>query len=137
MRLRAMLDGQPEDEVVYDRFGMKWGVAETRSRWKKSWYSALVARARLNPIVEVQVSWLKPQPYGLDELKAKFLQALQQDAGPNAGRSEATRLERRITEAQSFDELVEVHRSEIELLHRCRNPRRGGRASVHSRHIRE
>src|SRR5689334_9383480 len=62
MRLRAILDSQPENEVVYDRFGMKWGLAETHSRWKKSWYSALVARARLNPIVEVQVTWLKPQP---------------------------------------------------------------------------
>jgi hypothetical protein len=38
-------------------------------------------------------------------------QSLERDAGANLGRSEAKRLETRITEAQSFDELVDVHRS--------------------------
>jgi hypothetical protein len=110
MRLRVVLDGPPESESVYDRFGMRWDLAELHSRWKKSWYSALVVRTRLNPLVEVQVSWRKPQSYGLDELKAKYLQALDRVTSGLPRNIDAARLKTRITEAQSFDELVDVHR---------------------------
>jgi hypothetical protein len=113
IRLHALLDGSRahEQETVYDRFGMKWGLAEVRSRWTNSWYGPLLARIAINPLIEVQVSWRKPQPYGLDELKATFLRALDQEGQPPGQGVAATRLKTRIREAQTFDELADAHRS--------------------------
>ena len=113
IRLRALLDGSRahEKETVYDRFGMKWGLAEVRSRWTNSWYGTLLARIAFNPLIEAQVFWRKPEPYGLDELKATFLRSLDQESQAPGQATDATRLKTRIREAQTFDELVNAHRS--------------------------
>ncbi len=113
MRLRALRDGSRanETQTVYDRFGMKWRLAEVRSRWTNSWYGPLLARMAFNPLIEVQVVWRKPEPYGLDELKAAFLKTLDQEGRVPGQGVEAARLKTRIREAQTFDELVDAHRS--------------------------
>jgi len=113
IRLLAILDESHEKEVVYDRFGMKWSLTHLRSRWKNTWLGALLAHS-FNPLVDAQVSWSKPQPYGLDELKACYLTALEptgklQTAAP--GPQLQAQLKGRIREAQTFDELIEVHRA--------------------------
>jgi hypothetical protein len=110
MTLLAIVNDSYDKETVYDRFGMKWCLAETRSRWKKSWLGPLLARTVYNPLVEVQVSWRKPEPYRLEELKASYLSAVERSAEVLPRSVDVTRVKTRIAEAQNFDDLVEVHR---------------------------
>ena len=111
MTLLAAINSHPEKEIAYDRFGMKWCLVEMRSRWKNSWFGTLLTRTTFNPLVEVQVSWSKPEPYRLEELKESYVHALDQGGQALTQSVDTGKLKTRIAEAQSFDDLIEVHRS--------------------------
>jgi len=109
------LGGFAEKCTIFDRDGRRWAAKRVVSPIQKSWWRILLANTVYNPRVTVTILWHQPASFDLEELKQAYLKAVQQDDDILTQFVAADELEKRITRAQSFDELIEVYKwSEID-----------------------
>lgn len=94
--------------TVFDSAGQKWQPRGIQSRYKRSWWTVLLANTVYNPWTMVTVLWGEPKTYALEELKQAYLKAVDRDDDILTQFVEAAELKKRISDAQSFDQLVEV-----------------------------
>jgi hypothetical protein len=106
--LRGALGEFRERIVVFDAKGKKWSASEIRMSRKKNWWSVLLANT-INPNVATTILWKDPTPYSIEELKQAFSHAVDQDDDILTQFVEADDLKKKISQAQSFEELVSVH----------------------------
>lgn len=101
--------GFAEKRIVFDRDGRQWRAKSIVSPVPKSWWRVLLANTVYNPRITVTILWRQPTPFDVEELKQAYLKAVGKDDDILTQFVEADELKKRIKNAQSFDELVEVY----------------------------
>jgi hypothetical protein len=95
------LDRHRDKFTIYDAKGFKWNTNGFESPHpKKRWF--------LTPWMSVTYVWHEPKEYSLEELKAVYTKAVEMDDDNLTQFVESAELTKRISEAQSFEGLVEV-----------------------------
>ena len=94
---------------IYDAKGLTWKLDGTETPFQ--WRSRLLLRFKMlfSPWVPVTYVWREPVEYSLDDLKAVYIKAVEMDDDILTQFVEADPLKKRIEQAQSFHELVEVY----------------------------
>lgn len=108
--LLGAIGGFFDKSTVYDSRGYKWQAKGIESPYRRNWWTVLLANTVYNPRTAVSVLWREPKPYAVDELKLAYAKAVDNDDDILTQFVEAQELKKRISAAQSFDELVEVYR---------------------------
>lgn len=99
-----------EKSVVYDAEGRKWQAKGIDSRYRRTWWTLLLANTVYNPRITVTLVWREPKTYALEELKLVYSKAVDKDDDILTQFVEARELKKKISEAESFVNLVEVYR---------------------------
>lgn len=108
--LLTAIGGFLEKSTVYDSQGRKWQAKGIESSYRRSWWTSLLASTIYNPRIAVTVLWRESKAYPLEELKLAYTEAVNQDDDILTQFVEADELKKRISQAQSFAELVEVYK---------------------------
>ncbi len=108
--LLGAIGGFFEKSTVYDSQGREWQAKGIESPYRRSWWTVLLANMGYNPRIAVSVLWRESKPYPLEELKIAYTKAVNKDDDILTQFVEADELKGRISQAQSFAELVEVYR---------------------------
>jgi hypothetical protein len=96
--------------AVFDSTGQKWQAKGIHSRYKRSWWTVLLANTVYNPWTTVTVLWEEPKTFALEELKQVYSKAVDRDDDILTQFVEAGELKKRISGAQSFEQLIEVYK---------------------------
>jgi len=107
--LLGTLRGFFDKSTIYDADGRAWKAKGIESRFKRSWWTLLLANTVYNPRVTVTVLWREPKAYALDDLKFAYLKAVDRDDDILTQFVEAEELTLKISRAQSFAELTAVY----------------------------
>jgi len=107
--LLGAIGGFFDKSTVYDSQGHQWRAKGIESSYRRSWWTVLLANTVYNPRITVTVVWRVPKPYRLEDLKLIYSKAVDKDDDILTQFLEAEELQKRISEAQSFDELVAVY----------------------------
>lgn len=110
MKLLGQFSGFYAQIVAFDAAGKVWRVKELRSRYRKSWWLMPLVYTVFNPWIDVELLWEEPRAYRLEELKERYLEAVDQDDDILTQFVDAPELKSRIAAARSFDDLVKVYR---------------------------
>ncbi len=106
----ALLDGFDLGSIVYDSKGLAWRFSFERPAARLSVLRRLLAHTIYNPVREVAVSWFRLHEYSFAELRDAYLDAIAHDDDVLTQFVEASDLQRRVQESQSFGDLVETWR---------------------------
>ena len=109
-KLLGAIGGFFDKSTVYDSQGRKWQAKGIESPYRRSWWTVLLANTVYNPRIAVTLLWRESEPYSLEELRLAYAKAVDKDDDILTQFVESDELKKRISEAQSFDELVEVYR---------------------------
>ena len=102
-------NGSLTKRVAYDAEGNKWEAKGIESPYKRTWWMILLAKTVYSPIVDVTVIWRRPKPYALEELKSVYTNAVRRDDDILTQFVEGSDLMKRISEAESFEQLVRIY----------------------------
>ena len=110
MKLLGVFSGFYDQTVTFDATGQIWRVRELRSRFKKSWWLTPLVHTIFNPWVDVELIWQHPQQFRLEDLKERYLHAVDHDDDNLTQFVNAPELKKKIEAAQSFNDLIYVYR---------------------------
>jgi len=108
--LLGAIGGFFDKSIVYDADGRQWKAKSIESRYKRTWWTLLLANTVYNPRITVTVLWREPKGYALGELKRAYSKAVDKDDDILTQFVEVEELKKKISEAQSFAALAEVYR---------------------------
>jgi hypothetical protein len=108
--LLGTIRGFYDKSTVYDSQGHTWHAKGIESPYKRSLWTILLANTVYNPRMTVSVLWREPKPYGLEDLKLVYSKAIDKDDDILTQFVEADELNKRISDAKSFDDLVAVYK---------------------------
>jgi hypothetical protein len=100
---------QVDKYTIFDRDGRRWRTTGAEAQFRKSWWRVLLAHTVYNPRIPVTILWAEPTSFDLSELKQAFLKAVDNDDDIFTQFFEETELKKRISDAHSFDGLIEVY----------------------------
>jgi hypothetical protein len=97
--------------TVYDSQGRKWEPKAIQCPYKPHWWTLLLANTGLyNPRTTFTTLWRDPKPYEFQELKLLFANFVERDQNFLKKILDVDELKQRISQAQSFADLVEAHK---------------------------
>jgi hypothetical protein len=97
--------------TVYDSQGRKWEPRAIECPYKPHWWTRFLAFTGIyNPRTTFTALWRDPKPYELQELKLAFATFAEGERKFVGKVLDVDELKKRITDAQSFDQLVEAHK---------------------------
>ena len=111
MKLLGVFSGFYEQLEVFDSAGKMWRLEELRCGLKKSRLLRFVVHLFYNPWVDVEHVWSEPRDYALDELRSRFLAAIDSDDDILTQFLAPEVLKKKIEAATSFAELAAVYQS--------------------------
>src|SRR5512143_1000168 len=104
--LLGAIGGFFDKNIVYDAEGRRWQAKGIECPYRRTWWTVFLANTVYNPRITVTVLWRKPKAYALEELKLAYSKAVDKDDDILTQFVEAAELKKRISEAESFDQLV-------------------------------
>lgn len=111
MKLLGVFSGFYEQLDVFDSGGKVWRLQELRCRQKKSRWLRILVHLFYNPWVDVEYVWAVPRDYTIDELKSRYLAAIESDDDILTQFISADVLKKKTEAASSFAELASIYRN--------------------------
>ncbi|MFT3705994.1 MAG: hypothetical protein QM802_26745 [Agriterribacter sp.] len=97
-----------KDTLLFDGNGDIWSYKQVSDKFKRNFFTILLAKTFYNPLLDAKVIWTKIGSYEMNELKEKLNNCIDKDDDIITQFAEASTIKSSLSQAATFDDIIKV-----------------------------